>query len=42
MAEQTAFNARETAAAVLKEEVRQLKKYREKGNPNLRLLESEK
>jgi prefoldin subunit 5 len=40
MAEQAAFNTRETAAAVLKEEVRQLKKYRERGNPNLRLLES--
>ena len=40
MAEQTAFNARDTAAAALKEEVRQLKKYRDKGNPNLRLLES--
>lgn len=40
MAEQTALNSRETAAAVLKEEVRQLNKYRVKINPNLRLLES--
>ena len=40
MAEQTAYNARETAAAVLAEELRQLNKYIQKENPTRRLLDT--
>ena len=39
MAEQAALNARNTAAAALSEELRQLRKYKDSANPKKRLLE---
>ena len=38
MAEQAALNTRNTAAAALEEELRQLKKYKDQNNPKKRLL----